>query len=97
MVNTVKPVTVEAINEAFKAASASEELEGILGYSDEPLVSMDYKGDPRSAIFDSLATMAIGDKMAKVLAWYDNEWGYANRCADLVYYISFDEDGEPIL
>jgi glyceraldehyde 3-phosphate dehydrogenase len=97
VVNTAQPVTVEAINQAFKEASESDELEGILGYSDEPLVSVDFKGDTRSAIFDSLATMAIGDKMAKVIAWYDNEWGYACRCADLVYYISYDEDGEPIL
>jgi glyceraldehyde 3-phosphate dehydrogenase len=97
VVNTDKPVTVEAVNAAFKAASESEQLEGILGYSDEPLVSMDYKEDPRSSIFDSLATMVIGDKMVKVLSWYDNEWGYSNRCADLVYYISFDDAGEAIL
>jgi glyceraldehyde 3-phosphate dehydrogenase len=97
VVNTAQPVTVEAINQAFKEASESDELEGILGYSDEPLVSVDFKGDPRSAIFDSLATMAVGDKMAKILAWYDNEWGYANRCADLIYYISYDEAGEQIL
>ena len=97
VVNTAKPVTVEEINEAFREASESEDLEGILGYTDEPLVSMDFKEDPRSAIFDSLATMAIGDNMAKVLAWYDNEWGYSNRCADLVYFISYDEEGEPIL
>ncbi len=97
VVVTAKPVTVEAVNEAFKAASESEALEGILGYSEEPLVSMDYKGDPRSAIFDALSTMAIGDNMVKVLAWYDNEWGYSNRCADLVYFISYDEDGNQIL
>ncbi len=97
VVVTSKPVTVEGVNEAFKAASESEELEGILGYSEEPLVSMDYKGDPRSAIFDALSTMAIGEKMVKVLAWYDNEWGYSNRCADLVYFISYDEDGNQIL
>ena len=97
VVNTDKPVTVESVNAAFKAASESEELEGILGYSDEPLVSMDYKEDPRSSIFDSLATMVIGEKMVKVLSWYDNEWGYSNRCADLVYFISFDDEGEAIL
>ena len=97
VVNTAKPVTVEEINEAFREASESEEMEGILGYADEPLVSMDFKEDPRSAIFDSLATMTIGDNMAKVLAWYDNEWGYSNRCADLMYFISYDEEGEPIL
>jgi len=97
VVNTAKPVTVESVNAAFQAASESEELEGILGYSEEPLVSMDYKADSRSAIFDSLATMVVGDKMAKVLAWYDNEWGYACRCADLVYFMSYDEDSNQIL
>jgi glyceraldehyde 3-phosphate dehydrogenase len=97
VVTTAKSVTVETINAAFKAASESDAMEGILGYSDEPLVSMDYKGDPRSSIFDSLATMVVGDKMAKVLAWYDNEWGYSNRCADLVYFISYDDEGDPIL
>jgi glyceraldehyde 3-phosphate dehydrogenase len=94
---TAKPVTVEAINQAFKEAAESAELEGILGYCDEPLVSVDFKGDPRSAIFDAPSTMIMGDKMAKVLAWYDNEWGYSCRCADLVYFISYDEDGDPIL
>ena len=97
VVNTAKPVTVEAINAAFKAASESDEMDGILGYSDEPLVSMDYKEDPRSSIVDALSTMVIGDKMAKVLSWYDNEWGYSNRCADLVYFIGYDEEGKQIL
>jgi glyceraldehyde 3-phosphate dehydrogenase len=96
VVNTTKNVTVEAINAAFKAAAESEQMKGILGYSDEPLVSMDYKGDPRSSIFDSLATMVIGDKTAKVLSWYDNEWGYSNRCADLAYLIAY-KDGKPAL
>jgi len=97
VVNTEKPATVEEVNAAFKAASESDEMEGFLGYSDEPLVSMDYKGDPRSSIFDALSTMVIGEKMVKVLSWYDNEWGYSNRCADLVYYISFDDEGNQIL
>jgi len=97
VVNTAEPVTVESINEAFKAASESDELTGILGYSDEPLVSMDYKADPRSSIFDSLSTTVVGDKMAKVLAWYDNEWAYACRCADLVYFMSYDDEGDQIL
>jgi glyceraldehyde 3-phosphate dehydrogenase len=94
---TEKPVTAETVNAALKAASESEEMEGILGYSDEPLVSMDYKEDPRSSIVDALSTMVIGDNMVKVLAWYDNEWGYSTRCADLVYYISFDDEGNEIL
>jgi glyceraldehyde 3-phosphate dehydrogenase len=97
VVNTVKEVSKEAINAAFKAASESDEMADILGYSEEPLVSMDYKADPRSSIFDALSTMVVGDKMAKVLAWYDNEWGYSCRCADLAYFISFDEDGDQIL
>jgi glyceraldehyde 3-phosphate dehydrogenase len=97
VVNTAKPVTVESVNAAFKAAAESDAFEGILGYTDEPLVSMDFKEDPRSSIFDSLATMVIGEKMVKVLSWYDNEWGYSNRCADLVYFISFDDEGEQIL
>jgi glyceraldehyde 3-phosphate dehydrogenase len=94
---TGRPVTVESVNAAFKEASESEAMEGILGYSEEPLVSMDYKEDPRSSIIDALSTITIGDNMVKVLAWYDNEWGYANRCADLAYYISYDEEGNEIL
>ena len=97
VVNTAKDMSVEAINAAFKAASESDEMAGILGYSDEPLVSVDYKADPRSSIFDALSTMVVGDKMAKVLSWYDNEWGYSCRCADLIYYISYDEDETQIL
>ncbi len=97
VVTTTKPVTVEAVNAALKAAAESEEMEGILGYTDEPLVSVDFKGDPRSSIVDGPSTMTMGSNMVKVLSWYDNEWGYSNRCADLIYYISFDEDGEQIL
>ena len=58
-------------------------LEGILGYSEEPLVSMDYKGDPRSSIVDGLSTTVTGGNMVKVLAWYDNEWGFSNRMVDV--------------
>jgi glyceraldehyde 3-phosphate dehydrogenase len=78
-----KETTVEEVNAAFKAASEGA-LKGILGYSEEPLVSMDYKGDPRSSIIDGLSTMVMGGNMLKVLAWYDNEWGYSVRVADLV-------------
>ena len=85
--NFSKEVTVESINNAFKEA-AEGEMKGILGYSDEPLVSIDYKGDDRSSIVDALSTMVIGDKMAKVVAWYDNEWGYSCRTVDLVEYIA---------
>ncbi len=77
-----KEVTVETVNGALKAA-AEGELKGILGYSEEPLVSVDYKGDPRSSIVDALSTRVIGGHLVKVLAWYDNEWGYACRTADL--------------
>jgi glyceraldehyde 3-phosphate dehydrogenase len=84
---TTKPVTVESVNAAYKAASESEELMGILGYSEEPLVSSDYKGDSRSSIIDGLSTMVQGDNMVKVIAWYDNEWGYSCRVADLTALI----------
>ena len=82
VVNLEQPATAEAVNAALKAA-ADGPLQGILGYSDEPLVSMDYRGDPRSGIVDGLSTKMIGDKMLKLLVWYDNEWGYSVRCADM--------------
>ena len=81
-----KPATADQINGAYKRA-AEEELKGYLGYSDEPLVSTDYKGDPRSGIIDGLSTMVVGN-MVKVLSWYDNEWGYSCRVADLVAYMA---------
>jgi glyceraldehyde 3-phosphate dehydrogenase len=81
-----KEVTTESLRAAF-AAAAEGELKGILGYSEEPLVSMDYKGDPRSSIVDGLSTMTLGGDMAKVLAWYDNEWAYSVRVADLINYM----------
>ncbi len=81
--NTEKPVTVESVNAALKAASESEAFVGILGYSEEPLVSTDYRQDSRSSIIDALSTIVLGDRMVKVVAWYDNEWGYSCRVADL--------------
>ncbi len=81
-----KPATAEEINRAYKRAS-DEDLKGYLGYSEEPLVSMDYKGDPHSGVVDALSTMVLGDAV-KVLSWYDNEWGYSCRVADLVAYMS---------
>jgi len=78
--------SVEEINKAFKEA-ADGKLKGILGITMEPLVSMDFKGDPRSSIVDGLSTMVIGDNFVKVVSWYDNEWGYSCRCADLANYI----------
>jgi glyceraldehyde 3-phosphate dehydrogenase len=81
-----KKVSAEEVNDAFRKA-AEEELKGILEYCDEPLVSSDFKGNPASAIFDALSTMVIDSSMVKVLAWYDNEWGYSCRLADLAAYI----------
>jgi len=77
-----KAATVAEVNGAFKAAAAGP-LQGILGYTDEPLVSMDFKGDTRSSIVDGPSTMVIGGNMVKVVAWYDNEWAYSLRVADL--------------
>jgi glyceraldehyde 3-phosphate dehydrogenase len=82
VVELEKPANVESVNAAFKAASEGQ-MKGILGYSEEPLVSIDYKGDPRSSIIDSLSTMMMGDTMLKVVTWYDNEWGYSVRTVDL--------------
>jgi len=79
-------VTVEQVNQTFQAA-AEGPLTGILEYCQEPLVSMDFKGNPASSIVDAPSTMVIGDNMVKVLAWYDNEWGYSCRLADLATYI----------
>ena len=81
------PVTGEQVNDAFRRA-AHGPLQGILGISDEPLVSIDYKGDPRSSIVDALSTMVVQEKLVKVIAWYDNEWGYASRVIDLAAFIA---------
>jgi glyceraldehyde 3-phosphate dehydrogenase len=81
-----KKVSAEEVNVAFRKA-ADGELKGILEYCDQPLVSSDFKGNPASAIFDALSTMVIDGNLLKVLAWYDNEWGYSCRLADLVAYI----------
>ena len=82
-----KGATIEEVNSALKEASEGE-LKGILGYCDLPLVSIDFRGDSRSSIIDALSTMAIGDKMFKVVSWYDNEWGYSTRTVDLVKYVA---------
>ena len=88
-VNLRDETTAQAINDAFRAAAAGP-LKGILGVSDEPLVSTDFKGDTRSSIVDSALTMVIGGtgRFAKVLSWYDNEWGYSCRVADLTKLIA---------
>ena len=78
-----KPATVEELNAAFRAAAAGP-MKGILGVEDGQLVSMDFKGDERSSIIDAPSTMSLGGDFIKVIAWYDNEWGYSCRVADLV-------------
>ena len=85
-VNLGRDTTVEEINAVLKKASETT-LKGILGYTDEPLVSRDFQDDSRSSIIDGLSTMMIGKRLAKVVSWYDNEWGYSNRIVDLAAYI----------
>ncbi|OGO00017.1 MAG: type I glyceraldehyde-3-phosphate dehydrogenase [Chloroflexi bacterium RBG_13_51_52] len=85
--NTQKDVTVDQVNEAFKKAAAGK-LKGILEFCEEKLVSMDFRGNDHSSIIDEPATMVIGGNMVKILAWYDNEWGYSCRLGDLVVYLA---------
>lgn len=82
-----KDVTVESINEALRKAASSGPLKGILAVTDEPLVSSDFNGDPHSSIADLQATMTIGPRMGKIIAWYDNEWGFSNRMIDAVKFV----------
>ena len=82
-----RDTTVEEVNEAFKAA-AKGRMKGILEVTDEPLVSSDFRGNPASSTVDALSTMVMGGNMVKVLSWYDNEWGYSCRVADLAAYIA---------
>lgn len=84
--NLEKKASAEEINAAMKKA-AEGPLKGILGYCELPLVSIDYNHNPHSSIVDALSTMTIGEDLAKVIAWYDNEWGYSNRVVDLAAYI----------
>jgi len=86
-VTTEKPVTVEAVNEAFKRA-AENELKHVLYYADAPLVSHDYMGNPHSCIFDSEFTQVSGSNLVKIIGWYDNEWGYSNRLAELAHMVA---------
>lgn len=83
---TEKPVTKETVNELLKAASQNQ-MSGILGYTEEPLVSIDFAGNPHSSIVDASMTMAVGENQVKVLAWYDNEFGYSNRLCDLAVMV----------
>jgi glyceraldehyde 3-phosphate dehydrogenase len=86
VVEVEQDTTAEEVNAAFRDA-ASGALQGILDVSDEPLVSIDYRGNPFSSIVDSLSTSVMSGRMVKVLSWYDNEWGYSNRVVDLVRYV----------
>jgi len=83
---TTRQVTAESANAAFRAA-AEGPLKGLLDYTEEPLVSMDFKGDDHSSIVDGALTLVTGDRLLKVVAWYDNEWGYSCRVADLAAFI----------
>jgi glyceraldehyde 3-phosphate dehydrogenase len=86
-VQTEKPATVPSVNGALSAA-ANGAMKGILGYTEEELVSADFKGDPRSSIVDAGYTKVVGTNCVKVLAWYDNEWGYSCRCRDLIKFMA---------
>jgi len=85
--NVEREATVDSVNAVLREASEGH-LKGILGYNDEPLVSSDYKQDPHSCVIDGLSTMTMGKNMVKVLGWYDNEWGYSCRTADLAAFMS---------
>lgn len=87
VVELEKTVTKEEVNEALKKA-AEDELKGILAYTDEPLVSSDFRTTNVSSTVDSLLTMVMGGNLVKVIAWYDNEWGYSMRIIDLVAYVA---------
>ncbi len=89
-------VSEEDVNNVLKEAAGGR-LKGIMDYSEEELVSMDYKGDPHSSIVDAASTMVIGGNMVKIMAWYDNEWGYSHRVADLVEYIVGKKVKEPAM
>jgi glyceraldehyde 3-phosphate dehydrogenase len=86
-VKLTKNASLADVNEAYRQASMSDNFHHILGYSDEPLVSVDYIGNSNSCTIDSLATSAIGDGFVKVVGWYDNEWGYSSRTADLANFM----------
>jgi len=79
-----KDATVDAVNAAFKEAASDKSYKGVLEYSDEPLVSADIVGNPHSCVFDSKLTLMLGNRFVKVVGWYDNEWGYSNRCVELM-------------
>lgn len=82
------PTTYDEIKAVMKAASESEELNGIVGYTDEPVVSSDFYTDPRTSIFDANAGIMLNDHFVKLVAWYDNEWGYSNKLVDLILHMA---------
>jgi glyceraldehyde 3-phosphate dehydrogenase len=87
VINVEKETTTEEVNQVLKNA-ANEELKGILAFSEEPLLSIDFRGNPNSSIVDAENTKVIDGKTMKILAWYDNEWGYSCRVRDLVKFIA---------
>jgi hypothetical protein len=91
-VEVARETTVEEVNSLLRAASEGS-LGHVLGYEERPLVSIDYKDDPRSSIIDALSTMVVGGTQVKILAWYDNEWGYANRYAELARLVGLQLPG----
>ena len=86
VVGLKKKVTVEEVNEAFKAAAKTKDLKGILEYCEDPIVSTDVIGNPASSVFDAQATMVMDGNLVKVVSWYDNEWGYSNRVVELMRF-----------
>ncbi len=88
VVRTEKPVNVEAVNDVFKRRADIDDLEGVLGYTEDEIVSPDIIGTTWSALFDAESTMVLGENTAKVLAWYDNEWGYSARMVDLTAHVA---------
>ncbi len=85
-----RATTIEEVNTLLKAASEGP-LKNILGYEERPLVSIDYRTDPRSSIIDALSTLVVNGSQVKIYAWYDNEWGYANRAAELARLVGMAE------
>jgi glyceraldehyde 3-phosphate dehydrogenase len=83
-----KDATVDAVNAAFKKAASDKSYKGVVEYSEEPLVSQDIVGNPHSCIFDSKLTLMLGNRFVKIVGWYDNEWGYSNRCVEMLELIS---------
>jgi glyceraldehyde 3-phosphate dehydrogenase len=88
VVVTEKNTSAEEVNAAMKKASETAPLKGYLGYEQNELVSIDFRGDPRSSIFDAPLTRVVGGNLVKIISWYDNEWGYSCRVRDLIKYIA---------